>query len=98
MGRFIFGAAVYDGDMSVVFQSFLTLHAPLWLCLLLLAAVAYLLLRQHAMARLLKQHAQSIGNMDAWADVTDERLDRVDWMGQRQSAPGEPRKNWRKTG
>lgn len=67
------------------------LNTPLWLSLCLVAAVLFMFWRQYAMSRLLKRHAESIGNMDAWADATDERLDRVDWSGRRHAGSNDPR-------
>jgi hypothetical protein len=84
--------------MSVTFESFLTLSAPLWLCLCLAAAVLYMAWRLHSMSQLLRRHAQSIANMDAWADATDERLDRLDWAGQRRSGGIAPRTLARRAG
>ncbi len=84
--------------MSVEFESFLTLSAPLWLCLCLAAVVLYMAWRLHSMSRLLRRHAQSIANMDAWADATDERLDRLDWAGQRRIGGVAPRTIARRAG
>lgn len=74
------------------------LNTPLWLTLCLGAAVLFLLWRHHTMARLLKKHAESIGNMDAWADTTDERLDRLDWSGRRHAATNDRNNIGRRTG
>ena len=82
--------------MFGAFQSMLALTTPLWLSLGLAAVLLFLIWRQYAMSRLLRQHAQSISNMDAWADSADERLDRVDWQGQRMVAMNDARSKWRR--
>lgn len=84
--------------MLVEFESILFLNTPLWLSLCLAAALLFMVWRQHAMARQLRQHSRSIGNMDAWADATDERLDRVDWSRQRRIEVSEQRNSWRRAG
>lgn len=88
--------ALYDARMSVAFQSILALNTPLWLSLCLGAVLLFMIWRQYAMSRLLRQHARSISNMDAWADTADERLDRVDWQGQRMVAMNDARSKWRR--
>lgn len=36
--------------------------------------------------------------MDAWADVMDERMERVDWIKMHQSAANDRRRKVRKAG
>jgi len=68
-----------------------------------LAALTIMLLlfqfwRVSRLERLVRRHARSIAHMDAWADVMDERMERVDWIKMHQSAANDRRRKVRKAG
>ena len=71
---------------------------PSWVVALLVIALGVLFWRLSAVERKLRRHARSIANMDAWADVTDERLERVDWIKMRQKPANDARRKIRMTG
>jgi len=73
--------------------------APLWLVAVLAAALGVVIWRLSAVENRLRRHARSIANMDAWADLADERLERVDWIKMRQKPANDTtRRNVRMTG
>lgn len=83
--------------MTDLLVLFFTGSAPNWFVALLVAAIAIQFRRQWEMEQWLRLHQRSISNMDAWADVTDERLDRVDWVRGPRAA-NDSRRPWRRTG
>lgn len=85
--------------MTEVIRFLLIEPVPSWVAVLLAIALAVLFWRLGAVERRLRRHARSIANMDAWADVADERLERVDWIKMRQRPDNDARNNkLRKTG
>lgn len=66
---------------------------PSWVVVLLVIAIGVQFWRLAAVERRLRRHARSIANMDAWADVTDERLERVDWIKMRPKPANDTRRN-----
>ncbi|MFN4141252.1 hypothetical protein [Aestuariivirga sp.] len=77
--------------MVDVIRAFLLQPTPNWLTVVAILLLVAVLARQHAMARRVARHARSIANMDAWADETDERLERVDWIKTRQRPANDTR-------
>jgi len=87
--------------MADVIRNLLQFPTPLWLTaaliLPLLVLVLVLMWRLRAITRMLRRHARSIANMDDWADMIDERIERVDWS--RTARPSnEPQTKWWSTG
>ena len=78
--------------------AWLTAPIPAWLALCLLVACGALFWQLRAVIRRLDNHAESIAHMDAWADVMDERMERVDWIKMHQSAANDRRRKVRKAG
>lgn len=59
---------------------------PAWIVLLTIAAAYFLnLAQQAALHRRLDVHARTIGHMDRWAGLVDERLDELAHAPQRES-------------
>lgn len=77
---------------------FLTDPSPNWVVVLLVIGLAVQFWRLSTVERRLRRQARSIANMDVWADVTDERLDRVDWLKQRQRPANDARRRLKMTG
>lgn len=74
---------------------------PAWLTVCLLAAVIVLIWRQRAITRRLDRHAQSIANMDKWADEIDTTLTALEERSRRPvpaylpvKSPALPVKRW----
>lgn len=84
--------------MADVIRTVLLFPTPLWvtaaLTLVLSTAVLALWLRQRTLTRILKRHARSIANMDDWADMIDERLERLDWTRSARPAVEAKPKKW----
>ena len=73
-------------------------QAPNWAVAVLIVVVVAQLWRHAELERVLRRHARSITNMDAWADDTDERLERIDWIKKRQKPANDTRRKLRRTG
>jgi hypothetical protein len=56
---------------------------PAWLALCLLAACVVLFVQQRAIIRRLDSHAESIANMDSWADDVDAALTSLEERSKR---------------
>lgn len=70
--------------------------SPNWLVAFLAALLALQFWRVARLERHMHRHARSIAHMDAWADVMDERMERVDWIKMRQTAANDRRRQVRK--
>lgn len=72
--------------------------SPNWLVAFLAVLLAIQFWRTSRLERHVRRHARSIAHMDAWADVMDERMERVDWIKMHQSAANDRRRKVRKAG
>lgn len=67
--------------------SWLGAATPVWLSILLVAALGVVAWQLWAIVRRMDRHAQSIAHMDEWADVVDHSLARLEERSRRPVAP-----------
>lgn len=63
--------------------SWLGAATPVWLSMLLIAALGVVAWQLWAIVRRIDRHAQSISHMDEWADVVDHSLARLEERSRR---------------
>ena len=85
-------------DMTEMIRLLLLDSSPNWLVAVLAALLALQFWRVSRLERQVRRHARSIAHMDAWADVMDERMERVDWIKMHQTAANDRRRKVRKAG
>lgn len=85
-------------DMAEMIRLMLIDSSPNWLVAFLAILLLFQFWRVSRLERLVRRHARSIAHMDAWADVMDERMERVDWIKMHQSAANDRRRKVRKAG
>jgi len=84
--------------MTEMIRFLLLDSSPNWLVAFLAVLLAIQFWRTSRLERHVRRHARSIAHMDAWADVMDERMERVDWIKMHQSAANDRRRKVRKAG
>lgn len=70
--------------------SWLGAATPVWLSLCLIAACGGLAWQLYRTVKRIDRHAQSIGNMDEWADMVDQSLREMQDRGRRYAPPPPP--------
>lgn len=70
--------------------SWLGAATPVWLSILLVAALGVVAWQLWAIVRRMDRHAQSIAHMDEWADVVDHSLARLEERSRRPVPASRP--------
>ena len=70
--------------------SWLTAATPVWLSLVVIAALGAVAWQLWQTIKRVDRHAQSIAHMDEWADVVDQSLTRIEERTRRASPPAAP--------
>lgn len=76
--------------MFLAILSWLTAATPVWLSLLVIAALAAVAWQLWSLIKRIDRHAESIAHMDAWADMVDENLTSLQDRVRRPPPPPPP--------